>query len=48
MFLTLEKDIVNKKFIDFNNNKKIWSYYKNSDPKVIAILLLNFFKKLKF
>ena len=32
MFLTLEKDIVNKKFIDFNNSKKIWSYYKKSDP----------------
>ena len=32
MFLTLEKDIVNKKFIDLNNTKKIWSYYKKTDP----------------
>ena len=32
MLLSIEKDIVNKKFLDLNNKKKIWSYCRKTDP----------------
>jgi hypothetical protein len=48
MFLTLEKNIVKKKFIE-SHNKKIWSFYKKSDPTTqINFEVVNNIRKKKY